>query len=400
MPPTESAVRSGSALTEITNVSASSKPVRVLHVNSGNLYGGVETILVTLARLRHLCPSMEPHFAVCHEGRLSEELRAAGVPVYVLGRVRISRPWTVWRARRRLREILRHEHFTLTICHMPWNLAVFGTAVRKEGQQLGFWAHAFHSGNSILERLAKRATPDIAIANSRFTEAGITNVFSDDVLHAVVYPPVALTEKGDFPRWRSTVRKERGVSDDTAVIIQVSRIEKGKGHSLHLRALAQLKEISSPWTCWMVGGAQRPEEEQYLFRLRRDAERLGLAERIHFFGQRADVSKLLASADIFCQPNESPDSFGIVFVEALWAGLPVVTTALGAAKEVIDGSCGFVIDPGNPKSLAESLRRLIEDPKLRSGLGSAGRGRAVSLCEPGRQMKLLGDFASRVSEQS
>jgi hypothetical protein len=63
------------------------KHLRVLHVSSGNLYGGVEVILATLARLRHLCPEMEPHFGVCYEGRLSQELTAAGAPVHMLGRV-------------------------------------------------------------------------------------------------------------------------------------------------------------------------------------------------------------------------------------------------------------------------------------------------------------------------
>ena len=48
--------------------------VRILHLHSGNLYGGVETLLVTLANLRRLCPTMEPHFALCYEGRLSDEL--------------------------------------------------------------------------------------------------------------------------------------------------------------------------------------------------------------------------------------------------------------------------------------------------------------------------------------
>ena len=63
----------------------SSTPVKVLHVNSGNLYGGVETILVTLARRREQCQGMEPHFALCHEGRLSQELLQAGVSGVQLG---------------------------------------------------------------------------------------------------------------------------------------------------------------------------------------------------------------------------------------------------------------------------------------------------------------------------
>ena len=51
--------------------------MRVLHVSSGNLYGGVETALVALARFRNLCPAMQPEFALCFEGRLSKELANA-----------------------------------------------------------------------------------------------------------------------------------------------------------------------------------------------------------------------------------------------------------------------------------------------------------------------------------
>ena len=70
--------------------------MRVLHVSSGNLFGGVEALLVALARERGLRPEMEPHFALCFVGRLSETLDEIGVPVHRLGGVRVSRPWTVW----------------------------------------------------------------------------------------------------------------------------------------------------------------------------------------------------------------------------------------------------------------------------------------------------------------
>src|SRR5271170_8284030 len=84
-------------------VSAPAK-VRVLHLHSGNMYGGVETLLVVLGKLRQLCPEMEPSFGLCFEGRLSRELEAASANVHMLGKVRMSRPWSVWRARRRLRK--------------------------------------------------------------------------------------------------------------------------------------------------------------------------------------------------------------------------------------------------------------------------------------------------------
>jgi len=360
------------------------RPLRVLHASTGNLFGGVETILVTLARLRSLCPDMEPEFALCFEGLLSQQLRSAGIQVHMLGEARISRPWTVLRARRRLRDILRREPFDIVICHMPWSLAVLGPAVRAGGRRLGFFAHAFHSGQNWLERLVRFTPPDVAIANSRFTEAGLRNLFPG-VARGIVHPPVARTQTAAC---RRAVRRGHNTADDAVVIVQVSRMEPLKGHLLHLEALAQLKDLNS-WVYWVCGGAQRPSEQQYLAQVEKAANELGIGERVRFLGQRADASELLAAADIFCQPNLSPDSFGIVFIEALWAGLPVVSTAMGGALEIVDDSCGLLVAGGNAAKLAEALRRLITHQDLRAELGGNGAARAHQLCDPSEQMKVL-----------
>ncbi len=76
--------------------------------------------------------------------------------------------------------------------------------------------------------------------------------------------------------------------------------------------------------------------------------------------------RLLAAADIHCQPNTGPEPFGITFIEALYAGLPVVTTSIGGALEIVDGSCGMLVEPNDPAALAGALRRLIEDRELRA----------------------------------
>ena len=363
-------------------------PLRVLHINSGNLYGGVESILVTLARFRDLCPGMEPHYALCHQGRLSSELVAAGACVYPLGPVRISRPWTAWRARRRLREVLKQVDFALVICHMPWSMAVFGPTVQSEGEQLGFWAHAFHQGKGWLERLAARARPDLTIANSHYTEAGLKNLFPDAPC-TVIYPPVAMPAEKGSSESRAGLRKQFGADERSVVILQVSRIEACKGHPVHLRALAQLKQHLIPWVCWMAGGAQRPQEQRYLAELIQMARDLGIEDRVHFLGQRSDIAALLNAADIFCQPNQTPDSFGITFVEALWAGVPVITAALGGALEVIDADCGVLVPPEDEDSLAAALKRMIENREFREALGRSGPRRAAQLSEPAGQMKVL-----------
>ena len=345
-------------------------------------------MLVTFARWRDQYPALEPHFALCEEGRFSRELAAAGVPVHMLGKVRISRPWTVQKARRRLRGLLRSEHFDLVICHMPWSLAVFGPAVNAARRRLGFWAHAFHAGSGWLERLARLAKPDLAIANSRYTEQGLANLFPQTP-HGVLYPPVELPTLPDRDHTRFNLRQQMGVTEDTVVIVQVSRLERWKGHLIHLQALARLKDLSTPWVCWMAGGAQKPDEHEYLKELQRTTAALGLAERVRFLGQRSDVPALLTAADIFCQPNETPEPFGICFVEALWAGKPVVTSASGGALEIVDESCGLLVELGDAASLAHSLGVLIESAGLRARLGEAGVERARSLCNPASQMKKL-----------
>lgn len=367
---------------------------RVLHVNSGNMFGGVECILTTLARQASLYPGMESHFALCYEGRLSQELSAAGATIHDMGAVRFSRPWTVWKARRRMRDLLRRERFDLVICHMPWNLAVFGQAVRKSGQKLGLWAHGFHSGRNWQEKLAGRVRPDIIIANSRYTESGLGKLFPN-VRRTIIYPPVPLIETRHREEWRASIRRELKAGENTVVIIQVGRFEEWKGHLLHLRALSLMKDIEG-WEAWMVGGPQSPSESEYFEQVKRTACETGLAERIKFLGQRSDVPQLLAAADVFCQPNEGPEPFGIVFVEALWAGLPVVSTAMGGAVEVVDESCGFLVKPGSPVALNEVLRRLVESPELRARLGKSGAARATMLSEPAAQMEKLSELARSV----
>src|SRR5262249_51869601 len=109
------------------------RAVKVLHLTAGNLFGGVETDLLTLARVRHLCREMEPHFGVCFPGRLRDELAAAGVPIHDLGAVSVGRPWTVLRGRGRLRQLMREQSFAVAVTHGTWPHAMFAPVVRRAG---------------------------------------------------------------------------------------------------------------------------------------------------------------------------------------------------------------------------------------------------------------------------
>src|SRR5581483_2955575 len=109
-----------------------------------------------------------------------------------------------------------------------------------------------------------------------------------------------------------------------------------------------------------------------------------------FAGERTDVPRLLAAADVYCQPNSSPEPFGIVLIEALAAGLPVVTTASGGALEIVDDTCGRLVpDSADAGEWASILRSFVGEPRLRARLGAAGPSRAAAVCDPGRQLQRL-----------
>jgi glycosyltransferase involved in cell wall biosynthesis len=368
----------------------------VLHVYSGNLFGGIESILVALARHRHACPDMEADVALCFEGRLSRELLDAGTAVHQLGEVRVSRPQTVSRARRRLAQLIGSRSYDVVVLHAPWAHALFAPVVRKRGLPIALWVHDLWTGRHWTERWARRTRPDALICNSRFTESAAAAAFPG-LPAVVVYAPVAGPRSQSTPDERRVVRRELETSDSAVVVVQASRLEPWKGHKLLIDALALLEQRD--WIWWQIGGPQRPREAAYLESLRERAQRRGIAARVRFAGQRDDVARILAAADVHCQPNIEPEPFGVAFVEALSAGLPVVTTSVGGAVEIVDDTCGCLVPPGDPQALASALSLLLGDSALRSSLGSQAPARARALCDPDAQTLKFGEVLAGVARK-
>jgi glycosyltransferase involved in cell wall biosynthesis len=186
----------------------------------------------------------------------------------------------------------------------------------------------------------------------------------------------------------AALRRAFETPPNAVVIIHVSRLEPGKGHEPHLRALSRLPR-NSAWRCWIVGGAQRREEREYQQDLQLLAAELGVADHVHFLGERQDVMGLLRAADVYCQPNTGPEGFGLTFIEALSNGLPVITSALGGAVEIVDESCGILVPPGDVEALATALAELITNDVLRKSLGCSGPCRAEFLCDTRTQVRRL-----------
>ena len=351
--------------------------MRVLHVAAGNLYGGVERILEEIAA--HVPAGSRHGFALAFPGRAATALDAAGAERHDLGPVRFSRPWSVWRARRRLSALV--PQFDRVVAHSPWAFALAAPVVPPAARVL--FAHDALTGSHWTERRAARHTPSVVVCNSEYTARAVGGWLSR-VRREVVLPPVS--PPAAPAQSRDEMRREFGANRGTTVILIASRFERWKGHRDLLQAAASLR---GDWALWIAGAPQRPHEAQYGRELRSLADGLGVAGRVVFLGERRDMPRIFAAADVHCQPNTDPEPFGIAFVEALDAALPLVTFDFGGPSEIVTADCGVLLPPSNRTVLGGALQRLIYDRGIRERLGAAGPARARALCDPAAQVARL-----------
>ncbi|MBI5191632.1 MAG: glycosyltransferase family 4 protein [Nitrospirae bacterium] len=174
-------------------------------------------------------------------------------------------------------------------------------------------------------------------------------------------------------RPRDDVRRELGISPDAAVIICVARINAWKGQDVLLDAFGLLRPGFPDARLLIVGDAFRGYE--YLAEgLRRKAEDMGMSGAVTFTGFREDVADLLGASDVFVLPSVRPEPFGLVVLEAMAAGLPVVATDGGGPRETVqDGVTGILVPFSDPAALAAAAVRLLSDPVLRESMGTQGR---------------------------
>ena len=161
-------------------------------------------------------------------------------------------------------------------------------------------------------------------------------------------------------------------------LLVTGRIVERKGVGNVIEALAQLPGVE----LLVAGGPPRDRvaTDPEVVRLVEVATRLGVADRVTFLGSvgRADLPALMCSADaVVAVPWYEP--FGIVPVEAMACGRPVVGSAVGGLLDtVVSGVTGELVPPRRPDLLAPVLRALLADPDRRAAYGRAGRARAVS----------------------
>jgi D-inositol-3-phosphate glycosyltransferase len=158
-------------------------------------------------------------------------------------------------------------------------------------------------------------------------------------------------------------------------LVTVGRPVPRKGFAVVVEALAGLPDTE----LLVVGGADASGHDPELDRLRGLADRLGVADRLRCLGQvpRASMPALLRSADaVVCAPWYEP--FGLVPLEAMACGVPVVAAAVGGMLDsVADGVSGLLVPPQDPAALRDALAALLAAPDLQARMGAAGRQRVL-----------------------
>ena len=183
----------------------------------------------------------------------------------------------------------------------------------------------------------------------------------------VVYNGVTVPQDTQLSRPRA--RSELALPNDGLVIGTVARLDKVKGIDVLLRSLSKVNAA----TLVIVGDGP---ERQALETLAQD---LGIAERIHWTGNRRDVEHLLSAFDLLVQPSLH-EGLPNAVLEAMACGLPVVATAVGGTPEVVeDGVTGMLVPPRVPDALADGVNHLLRDHTLRRKMGQAGRERVETL---------------------
>ncbi|PYD51614.1 glycosyltransferase [Komagataeibacter saccharivorans] len=175
----------------------------------------------------------------------------------------------------------------------------------------------------------------------------------------VAYIPTFPSVRPEAP----VLRQSLDTPADAPVLLVLSRLHPAKGLETLLDALAALPRCH----VWLAG------EGNLRAALMAQAERLGIAGRVHFLGWRSDRGALLAAADICVLPSRY-EPFGTVILDAWSADIPLVACAAdGPRAHIRDGENGMLVPIDDVGALAGALRRVLDDPALAARIVSGGR---------------------------
>jgi glycosyltransferase involved in cell wall biosynthesis len=328
-------------------MNASATPTRVLHVINGEFYAGAERVQDLLAlRLGHHGYDVE--FACLKQGLFDEKRQARDAPLHSMpmrSQADLSMCY-------RLARVVRAEQVRLVHTHSPRS-ALLGSLVARLARVP--MVHHLHSPterntekalrnvrNGLVERLSLRgACRLIVVSDSLGRHAQDRGIAAENIRSIPNGVPVG--ERARLPY----------VAGETLQLGTVALFRPRKGIEVLLQAMAELRGSGIPTTLRAVGPFETPEYEQQVHDL---VQRLGLQPCVHWTGFRSDMTAEFRRMHVFVLPSLFGEGMPMVVLEAMAAGLPVVSTRVEGIPQVVrDGRDGLLVEPGNPNRLAEAL---------------------------------------------
>lgn len=375
--------------------------IEVALVTDSDVFAGTERHMLDLAvALREadqnvavtmICPKPSP---------LAERSEQVNLPVIVISPSRTSQlvDLSTVRVLRRLLKTNRvqilHVHNSRTALH-----AVLAKVLARRGEIIVTQhcldrAHTAHGGiktkffAAVHRWVNRNVTQFIAI--SRAVQERLVDYDASlrdritTILHSLPAPDASTLAP------RETVRGELGINDSTALVVAASRLEKEKDVATLIAAMAKLKATGTDARCIIAGeGAERPVLEAQI-------EAINVADCVRLLGFRSDALALIRAADVLVLPS-SVEGFGLVILEAMALGKPVVVTDAGGPREVVaNRETGMVVPPRDPQAMADALGKILSNFELQEQMGQAGRRRYENQFRPERMARAVTDVYQRV----
>lgn len=347
---------------------------RVLFVSSHSSDGGSEGHLRRL--LNRIGSSWVAGVICLQDGPLVSRLRADGWPVHVVPTG--PQPIAVLRSARALRRQISAER--PDVVHANGVKAAIAVLLARPSVPVVWNKHDHAFDGAVGRAVAARCAAVVGVSGSavRTVESAAAQV--------VVLPPLVDPPRGDAAAGRSRLQELSGAGPSTLIVVCVGRIERAKGQLDVVEALGAVRGTDLDVGLVLVGGCQ-PREPGHLSQVMARARTLGLADVVHATGFRDDAADLIAGADALVVASHPVDrrgmgaeGYGLVAVEAMALGTPVVAYAAGALPEVV-GDCASLVPVCDRAALGRALREVLTDPARARRMVACGRERAAPVLD-------------------
>ncbi len=316
------------------------------------------------------------HVLVVAPGAVLGPASADAVPVRLVGRsLRVPYNGTVapiafspgsWR---RVRSAMHAFGPDIVHVHEPFTPSTSMLTTLAAGAPVVATFHAYLDRS----RLMELAGPVLRQVHRRIDAGIAVSEAAAAFVRRVIRGPVEIVPNGvDVTAFARERRPADGLPEDRK-ILWVNRLDPQKGFGVMIAAFERLASELEDVSLVVAGdGRDRTEFDMLSPAVRRRVVRLGAVPH-------DTLPRYHAACDVFVSPALGQESFGIVLVEAMAAGLPVVASDIPGYREVVrDGVEGLLVHPNDPTALAGAVSRVLADPTLATALAEAGRVRAES----------------------